>query len=410
MTSNLNMAQRTVEEHDGRTDRGDSAPAARQRLLFTTAAKAIALVFFLVGGSTPLVAGPEPGKLLFVDDDDVINATGRDFGHWVRTWYTWFASIDSKSHPAFDPMGQHCDVAQENLDPDDKRPFFLVNNNTGAGARQCRAPANRHLFVPIVYRDARGDEAVEGADCVAKCPDLLPEGSDPLDSPKLLSAFLDGVDLDFVVDLGELEFPRKDNVTQNDCFPVSLPADNFFGEDVAAEGEERCAFVRGYWLLLGPLDDGTHRLDFSASLQDGSMSSTSYTLFVGSDCESQGVVELVCDDGDDNDCDGFIDIADTDCAGVGPFVRGDCDGNGAVGGSPTEAVVGLNHTFRGGPAPPCRAACDAEANGELGVTDYVRILRFSFAGGDPPDGPFPDCGATDLPGDVALGCETPLCP
>ena len=106
--------------------------------------------------------------------------------------------------------------------------------------------------------------------------------------------------------------------------------------------------------------------------------------------------------------------ADTDHEGdatsVGPFIRGDCDGNGVVGGSPTEAVIGLSHTFRGGAAPPCLAACDAEANGSLGITDYVRILRFSFASGEPPDAPFPDCVTSNQEGDLALGCQTPFCP
>ena len=54
------------------------------------------------------------------------------------------------------------------------------------------------------------------------------------------------------------------------------------------------------------------------------------------------------------------------------FLRGDCDGNGVFGGTPTEAIVGLTFTFRGGPEPPCLAACDSEANGTLNITDYVR--------------------------------------
>ena len=124
--------------------------------------------------------------------------------------------------------------------------------------------------------------------------------------------------------------------------------------------------------------------------------------------------ETSCEDGEDNDCDGTVDDEDSDCKeeeGVGPFVRGDCDNNGQVGGSPTEAIVLLNFSFRGGPAPGCLAACDAEANGSIGITDALRILRHSFLGQGEPDAPFPDCVRSALASDLQLGCETPVgCP
>ena len=124
-------------------------------------------------------------------------------------------------------------------------------------------------------------------------------------------------------------------------------------------------------------------------------------------------VQEDCANGVDDDCDGNVDDADEDCApsGVGPFIRGDCDGNTQVGGSPTEAIVLLNFAFRGGNAPPCLAACDAEANGSIGITDALRILRHAFLGVGEPDAPFPDCTTSDIGTDVDLGCETPIaCP
>ena len=125
---------------------------------------------------------------------------------------------------------------------------------------------------------------------------------------------------------------------------------------------------------------------------------------------SEPGTEVSCDDGVDNDCDEVTDANDSDCdPRVGPFVRGDCDGNGVVGGSPTEAIVLLNFAFRGGKPPGCLAACDAEANGSLGITDGLRILRHSFLGIGMPDPPFPECTESTLAADLALGCETPFC-
>jgi hypothetical protein len=48
------------------------------------------------------------------------------------------------------------------------------------------------------------------------------------------------------------------------------------------------------------------------------------------------------------------------------FVRGDCDGDGFVGGSVTDPVFYLNWAFGGGTEPGCRAACDADGDGFVG--------------------------------------------
>ena len=91
-----------------------------------------------------------------------------------------------------------------------------------------------------------------------------------------------------------------------------------------------------------------------------------------------------------------------------PFVRGDCNGDGSVDGSVTDAVVLLQYNFRDGPEPPCIAACDFDADGRvLGiVTDGLKMLQFLFAGDFPPAPPFPECGPGNGPHDAALGCNS----
>jgi PKD repeat protein len=94
---------------------------------------------------------------------------------------------------------------------------------------------------------------------------------------------------------------------------------------------------------------------------------------------------------------------------TGPFLRGDCNGDGAVSGVVTDAVFMLNFNFLGGPAPPCVAACDADADGAFSgtVTDAIYVLNFNFLGGSPPAAPYPQCATTSLESDAALGCESP---
>jgi hypothetical protein len=92
------------------------------------------------------------------------------------------------------------------------------------------------------------------------------------------------------------------------------------------------------------------------------------------------------------------------------FLRGDCDGDGFVGGSVNDPIVYLNWAFGGAEEPSCLAACDADDDHFVGgsVTDAIYYLSWAFLGGPPPPPPFPACGLSDIE-DVVVGCETPTC-
>lgn len=87
------------------------------------------------------------------------------------------------------------------------------------------------------------------------------------------------------------------------------------------------------------------------------------------------------------------------------FVRGDCDGDGEVGGSLTDGLFLLNFNFAVGAEPGCFAACDADGDGRVRglLTDALYLLNFSFLGGPSPPPPFPECGLDVTSGNV--GCE-----
>jgi hypothetical protein len=103
----------------------------------------------------------------------------------------------------------------------------------------------------------------------------------------------------------------------------------------------------------------------------------------------------------------YRQCAGDSCSSSFSFLRGDCDADGVVGGSVNDPLFYLNWAFGGGPTPPCKAACDCDADGVVaGITDAVYYLNWAFIGGPPPPAPYPDCG----PGTAAdqdLGCETP---
>ncbi len=88
------------------------------------------------------------------------------------------------------------------------------------------------------------------------------------------------------------------------------------------------------------------------------------------------------------------------------FHRGDSDDNGDL--QLTDAVRILGFLFLGQAPPTCLEAADADNNGKLELTDAVRILGFLFLGGPapaPPGSPPGDCGLDPVDtGD--LGCES----
>ncbi len=117
--------------------------------------------------------------------------------------------------------------------------------------------------------------------------------------------------------------------------------------------------------------------------------------------ESDGVQdELTCENYDESVCGRNCD--------VGPFLRGDCNGDGEVEGI-TDAVFLLALNFLGGVRVPCLAACDATGDGDTsGTTDAIYILTYFFLGTEPPLAPFPRCGVSAHLPDRLSFCKKPL--
>jgi hypothetical protein len=117
--------------------------------------------------------------------------------------------------------------------------------------------------------------------------------------------------------------------------------------------------------------------------------------------QSPGTVEGICD--------GISVCLDPDCADQTPpgklFHRGDADNNGQL--QLTDAVRILGFLFLGQAPPTCMDAGDADDNGQLQLTDAVRILGFLFLGQAPPASPGPPpqaCGLDKPQGGGDLGC------
>jgi hypothetical protein len=93
------------------------------------------------------------------------------------------------------------------------------------------------------------------------------------------------------------------------------------------------------------------------------------------------------------------------------FVRADADSNGDI--ELTDGIRLLGFLFLGMAPPACADAADADDNGALEISDAIRIFGWLFSGGQPPARPAPsaaqdysaaDCGL-DLTAGDPLDCE-----
>ncbi|MGH2571369.1 MAG: hypothetical protein ACRDGR_09095 [bacterium] len=85
------------------------------------------------------------------------------------------------------------------------------------------------------------------------------------------------------------------------------------------------------------------------------------------------------------------------------FIRGDCDGDGAI--HIADALCTLAWLFQGGAQPECAAATNTDGGGGVDVSDAIHLLSHLFRGGPEPVAPFPECGIGTLAADEELGCR-----
>jgi len=90
--------------------------------------------------------------------------------------------------------------------------------------------------------------------------------------------------------------------------------------------------------------------------------------------------------------------------GVFPFSRGDCNGDGTVCGGVADALKLATWLFANNTEPPCRASCDANADGRLDLTDAISSLETCFLGRPSPLFPAVGCQPPSSSRERRLGC------
>ncbi len=94
-------------------------------------------------------------------------------------------------------------------------------------------------------------------------------------------------------------------------------------------------------------------------------------------------------------------------AGTGAtrFLRGDANADGEVDLS--DAVFALLYAFAGGSPPPCLKSGDSNDDGSIDASDAIRTLRFLFTSEAPLPAPYPSCGLDPTPDALSCGSHVP---
>jgi hypothetical protein len=125
----------------------------------------------------------------------------------------------------------------------------------------------------------------------------------------------------------------------------------------------------------------------------------------------------------DSDEDGVLDDVDncprspnpsqtdSDADGVGDacedwFLRGDANAGGEVDIS--DAITILLVLFEGTAQPECPKTTDANDDGETNITDAIFLLSYLFTGGAAPPSPYPECGSDPTQDTIVCG-GYPVC-
>lgn len=177
-----------------------------------------------------------------------VNSTvdGFTYAEWTAKWWQWLVSVPLERNPAADITGEFCAENQ------DGPVWFKPGTFGGTVDRKCEIPTGKYILIAMVntncspaeYTDIRTESEMRG--CARAGNDSVTE----------LFARIDGVDI------GEPEL--RTYRVDSPVFNMTLMENNILGLDP----QTTSAVSDGYWLFLEPLSEGSHNIQYRASIID----------------------------------------------------------------------------------------------------------------------------------------------
>jgi hypothetical protein len=176
---------------------------------------------------------------------------GLTYGQWSEKWWQWSLSIPLADNPGGDDTGEKCAVGQSDINV-----WYLAGTFGGPVVRNCKIPEGKAIFFPVVNSECSYLEfpAYKTETELRKCAVTF------ADKVSNLDASVDGVK---IPDIQKYRF-------QSGLFNFSLPAENVLG---LAPGTTD-SVADGYWIMLKPLAEGEHTIQFGGSVVDVSITSS----------------------------------------------------------------------------------------------------------------------------------------
>lgn len=177
--------------------------------------------------------------LVFSPDSDPY---GVSYSEWIAKWWQWVLSIPVENNPVNDTTGNNCAINQNGP------VWFLAGTVGGVLDRNCTIPVEKAILFPILnYGGTLADSPT-----IRSEDELLSHATTEMDIISNLEVTVDGVKLNgFRV--------------RSPIFDVVLPERNLFG---GTPGPTR-GVSDGYWLFLGPLPKGRHKIHSFGSCLSG---------------------------------------------------------------------------------------------------------------------------------------------
>jgi hypothetical protein len=177
---------------------------------------------------------------VFPPDSKPYNKT---YGEWNQIWWEWAQMESIENNPIHDPTGEKCAVNQV------YDAWFLAGTTGGRVERDCTIPASKAIFLPLLNTECSTaeDPSLTTEEALRDCA----RNNAPDRARVVLRASIDGQ-----------EIPDLEKYwTESSLYNYTLPERNIWG---APPGPTQ-QVAAGYYLMLGPLQQGTHILHFSGA-------------------------------------------------------------------------------------------------------------------------------------------------